>query len=383
MPNSILFARDLTVGYGKGKNRKIVHSGLSLDLRQGSLTCLLGPNGAGKSTLLRTLGGTQAPLSGTIELAGRPLAHYSRRELSKLIGLVLTERATTDALTVEELVGLGRHPHTGFFGRLDATDHAVVAEAMELTGIIAKRRSYIGELSDGERQKAMIAKALAQAAPVIILDEPTSFLDVTSRIEIMHLLRRVAIEQHKAVLLSTHDLEQALLLSDRLWLLNRAETASDSGEASAASNSVEASAVCGSGEAASASNIDEASAASNSVEASGKAPVKGGLQEGNPADLIASGAIDAMFGRENIYLDKRSGGFRLRPTNARLANIMAANSSLRYLTEDLLSRYGFAPTDDASLAELTIEVFSPHDIRVGTTRFETFEALAEALRSGV
>jgi ABC-type cobalamin/Fe3+-siderophores transport system ATPase subunit len=304
----------------------------------------------------------------------------------------LTERATTDALTVEELVGLGRHPHTGFFGRLDATDHAVVAEAMELTGIIAKRRSYIGELSDGERQKTMIAKALAQAAPVIILDEPTSFLDVTSRIEIMHLLRRVAIEQQKAVLLSTHDLEQALLLSDRLWLLNRAETASDSGEASAAPGSGEASMVSVSGEASMVSGSSEASAAfnsvevasaSNTVEASGRAPVKGGLQEGNPADLIASGAIDAMFGRENIYLDKRSGGFRLRPTNARLASIMAANSSLRYLTEDLLSRYGFAPTDDASLAELTIEVFSPHDIRVGTTRFETFEALAEALRSGV
>ena len=343
MSSAILFARNLTIGYAHGKNSKIVHSDLTLNLRPGCLTCLLGPNGAGKSTLLRTLGGTQAPLGGTIELAGRPLASYSRRELSKQIGLVLTERAATDGLTVSELVALGRHPHTGFFGRLDATDHAAVDEAMRLTGIYDKRQSFIGELSDGERQKAMIAKALAQAAPVIILDEPTSFLDVTSRIEVMHLLRRVAIEQQKAILLSTHDLEQALLLSDRLWLLGK----------------------------------------------------QSGLQEGNPVDLIASGAIDAMFGRENIYLDKRSGSFRLRPKSQRLAIVSAANDTLRFLTEDLLSRYGISVTDaessntsfnpaasgEVSTRPLRIEVRSTTDILVvDTIRLTSFEALAEHCR---
>lgn len=120
-----------------------------------------------------------------------------------------------------ELVALGRQPHTGFFGRLHRHDHAIIQEALNAVGITHKAQSYTAELSDGERQKVMIAKALVQECPLIILDEPTAFLDVVSRIEIMTLLHRLAVEQNKAILLSTHDIEQALVLSDKLWLLSK------------------------------------------------------------------------------------------------------------------------------------------------------------------
>ena len=137
--------------------------------------------------------------------------------------MVLTDKTFAGGLSVYELVALGRQPHTGFFGRLTKEDRRIVEEAMENVGIAHKARNYTAELSDGERQKVMIAKALVQECPLILLDEPTAFLDVVSRIEIMHLLHRLAIEQDKAILLSTHDIEQALVLSDKLWLLTKGE----------------------------------------------------------------------------------------------------------------------------------------------------------------
>lgn len=152
------------------------------------LTCLLGPNGAGKSTLLRTLSAFQLPLEGELWLEGRPLRDYSEREKSRKIGVVLTDKTQAGGLTVYELVSLGRQPHTGFWGRLNREDHKLVEEALTAVGISHKAANYVAELSDGERQKVMIAKALVQECPLILLDEPTAFLDVVSRIEIMTLL---------------------------------------------------------------------------------------------------------------------------------------------------------------------------------------------------
>lgn len=211
---SILSAHRLTVGY----RRKPVQTDLSFALESGLLTALLGPNGAGKSTLLRTLAGIQSPLSGEILLDGEPLVGYPPGELARRIGLVLTDRVQAGGLRVRELVALGRHPYSGSFGRLNAVDHAAVDSALERVGIADKAARYLAELSDGERQKVMIAKALAQECPLILLDEPTAFLDVASRIEVMNLLRRLAAEG-KTILVSTHDLEQALVSADRLWLL--------------------------------------------------------------------------------------------------------------------------------------------------------------------
>ena len=217
--NAILTTHDLAVGYRNGKQQVTLLSGLDLVMEKGKLVALLGQNGAGKSTLLRALTCDERPLNGTIEVNGKDLLTMSQKDRSRLIGLVSTERIQAGALTVTELVGLGRQPHTGFLGRMDEDDRRIVRQAMVDAGIIGKADSYVASLSDGERQKAMIAKALAQETPIIILDEPTAFLDVASRIETMRLLQTLAHDRGKAVLLSSHDISQSLLLADELWLI--------------------------------------------------------------------------------------------------------------------------------------------------------------------
>lgn len=224
MAKAMLSTIDLAVGYRNGKRVTEVLTHLDVSLYAGELVCLLGANGIGKSTLLRTISGVQPALKGTIEINGRDLTDYSSKELSKLIGIVYTDRTLAGALTVEELVSLGRQPYTGFFGRLDDEDRQVVADAIESVGMSHKTHDYVATLSDGERQKAMIARALAQETPIIILDEPTAFLDVASRIETMQLLRQLAQSQQKAVLLSTHDVGLSLPLTDRLWLVTADST---------------------------------------------------------------------------------------------------------------------------------------------------------------
>lgn len=217
--NSILATHNLAVGYRNGKNTVTLLKGLNLNLEQGKLVALLGQNGAGKSTLLRALTCDERPLDGSIEVNGRNLQEMSQKDRSRLIGLVSTERIQAGALTVTELVGLGRQPHTGFLGRLDDEDRVIVRQSMADAGIIGKADEYMASLSDGERQKAMIARALAQQTPIIILDEPTAFLDVASRIETMRLLQTLAHDRGKAVLLSSHDISQSLMLADELWLI--------------------------------------------------------------------------------------------------------------------------------------------------------------------
>ena len=223
MEKAVITANDLCIGYRQGKQEKRIHEHLSFRLYPGELTCLLGANGTGKSTLLRTLAASQPALSGELFVQEKPLSAYSEKERSRTIGVVLTDKTQAGGLTVYELVALGRQPHTGFFGRLNKTDHSIIEEALEAVSISHKAHSYTAELSDGERQKVMIAKALVQECPLILLDEPTAFLDVVSRIEIMTLLHRLAVEQKKAILLSTHDIEQALVLADKLWLLSKDE----------------------------------------------------------------------------------------------------------------------------------------------------------------
>ena len=219
MAQAMLSTKDLSVGYRNGNRINEVLEHLNVSLYAGELVCLLGANGIGKSTLLRTISGVQPALNGVIEINDRDLDSYSSIDLSKLIGIVYTDRTLAGALTVEELVSLGRQPYTGFFGRLDNEDYKVVKEAVEAVGMLHKMHDYVATLSDGERQKAMIARALAQETPIIILDEPTAFLDVASRIETMQLLRQLAQSQQKAILLSTHDVGLSLPLTDRLWLV--------------------------------------------------------------------------------------------------------------------------------------------------------------------
>lgn len=207
--------KQLSIGYGG----RAICPPLAVTLREGQLCCLLGPNGAGKSTLLRTLAGFQPALAGERWLDDTDADRCTAAELSRLVGVVLTERVDMQNLTVEQLVALGRSPYTNFWGRLTPHDHEAVAHALHLTGIAPLRHRQVSTLSDGERQKAMIAKALAQGTPIILLDEPTAFLDFPSKADALLLLRRLCREMGKTVLLSTHDIDLALQTADCLWLM--------------------------------------------------------------------------------------------------------------------------------------------------------------------
>ena len=251
--------RHLTTGYRSRRQEIVVERDINGSLLAGEFTCLLGPNGAGKSTLLRTLSGFLPPLAGEIRIEGRPLTDYAESDLSKLISVVLTERPSVTSMTVEQLVALGRSPYTGFWGRLADRDRQVVERSMELTGVTDMRLRLVDTLSDGERQKVMIAKALAQETPVIFLDEPTAFLDFPSKVEMMILLKRIAEGEGKIIFQSTHDLNMALQIADRLWLLDK----------------------------------------------------KIGLNIGTPAELAENGTLEQYFLREGIIFDPASLSFQI------------------------------------------------------------------------
>lgn len=200
-----LILDNLTTGYG----HKTVSCGLNAELQEGRLTCLLGPNGSGKSTLLRTISGAQMPLSGSVT-----------RTDSRTLSIVLTSRIEVAQLRAWDVVAMGRHPYTGYFGKLTAQDDEIILEAMRTTQTLPFRDRNMTSLSDGEAQKVMIAKALAQQTPVILLDEPSAFLDFPSKVSLMLMMRDLAHNHGKTILLSTHDVSLALKTADTLWLMN-------------------------------------------------------------------------------------------------------------------------------------------------------------------
>lgn len=212
---------DLTVGYFDGKLEHRVVNMIDASLYGGELVSLIGSNGAGKSTLLRTISAFQFPLSGSINYNGICRDVTNASQLSQHVAIVLTERNSIYNLSVREVVAMGRMPYTGFWGGESDYDNVVIDNALLMLGVNSIANRMVETLSDGERQKVMIAKALAQETPIILLDEPTAYLDFRSRVNLMQLLRDLAHECNKAVLLSTHDLELALQLSDKLWLIDK------------------------------------------------------------------------------------------------------------------------------------------------------------------
>lgn len=209
----------LTVGYGK----KAILSDINQTIESGQLVCLLGANGVGKSTILRTIAGFQPPLCGTILLNEQDMSSFSTAQRSKAISVVLTERVEVPCMNVVDLIGMGRSPYTGFFGTLTKEDKNIVNEAIDMVGISHLATRTFDTLSDGERQKVLLAKALAQQTPVILLDEPTAFLDFHAKVSTLRLLLRLAHETNKTILLSTHDVEMAIQLSDALWIVQNGE----------------------------------------------------------------------------------------------------------------------------------------------------------------
>ena len=210
----------LAIGYGGKKAAVTVAGSINATLRRGEVVALVGRNGAGKSTLLRTLAGYRQPLAGSLRYAGLQCGEATPASLSKLLSVVLTDTAVALNLTVRELVAIGRTPYTNFIGHLRACDKEIVERAMAAIGILPLADRRVGTLSDGERQKCMIAKALAQETPIVMLDEPTAFLDFPSKVALFRLLKKLAVEMNKAVLVSSHDVELVLRLCDRLWLLD-------------------------------------------------------------------------------------------------------------------------------------------------------------------
>ncbi len=264
MKDVIAQAIDLTIGY----DQTIVAASLDLYLRAGKLVCLIGPNGVGKSTLLRTLAGMQPPLRGEIRLMGDDLHALRVREVARRLSVVLTERVDAGLLTALALVGLGRHPYTGWAGQFSPKDEEIVRWAIEVVGAAALADRHVAELSDGERQKIMIARALAQEPALMLLDEPTAFLDLPRRVEIMGLLRTLAHDTGRSILLSTHDLDLALRTADLIWLMSPA----------------------------------------------------GRLRVGAPEDLILNGAFQETFHSEGVTFDPASGSFQIEAqTNGKVA----------------------------------------------------------------
>ena len=283
----------------------------------------------GKSTLLRTLSAFQPKLGGNIFIEGKEIGDYTDKQLSRVISVVLTEKCDIRNMSVVELIGLGRSPYTGFWGTLSKEDKTVVDKSIALVGIPHLAHRMVHTLSDGERQKVMIAKALAQETPVIYLDEPTAFLDVVSRIEIMTLLHRLAVEQKKAILLSTHDIEQALVLADKLWLLSK----------------------------------------------------ENGLQCGVTEDMILSHRMDGLFSRNDIRFDYAHGVYYPKVDSNRCIIVEANDEVLLHWTTNALNRHGYAcsPISTSGTVDLPyLQVLSAEDFRLHKEKeykFHSFEQL--------
>ena len=281
----------LTTGY----KRKLVTRDINAQLNAGELTCLLGPNGAGKSTLLKTLCAFIPPIEGEICINGVNISAMRAKQLAQTISVVLTERPSGMNMTVDQLVAIGRSPYTSFFGSLRAEDKAVVDKAMRLVSIDALRDRLVHTLSDGERQKAMIAKALAQETQIIFLDEPTAYLDYPSKVDIMKLLYRIAKEEGKTVFMSTHDIELAMQISDKIWLLDK----------------------------------------------------KLGLKIGIPEDLAYDGSMERYFQRGGLKFDRATGSFEIVHDIVG-GCCLRGEGCLRNMAEKALRRNGFSTDENDS-----------------------------------
>lgn len=294
--DKILELQKLSIGYIQRGQKKVVGENINLNLYGGELVCLLGPNGAGKSTLMRTLSGAQNPLGGQVLLHGEKVHDLSAQKLAKKLSLVLTERVQAGMLTTYEVVALGRSPHTNWAGKLTSKDHEIIQWAIKMTGANELANRILSELSDGERQKVMVARALAQEPEVMILDEVTAFLDLPRRVEIMHLLRKLAHTTNKAILLSTHDMDLALRNADCLWVL----------------------------------------------------PKEGKLQMGAPEDLVLNGALEQAFASEGVVFNRNNGAFQTQEIYDHSVQLIGEGETALW-TKRALERIGFATKDDAYL----------------------------------
>ena len=309
MKTPTLSTQNLEIGYTNGKPaRKVVGSELNLELFQGEFVCLVGPNGAGKSTLLRTLTGLQPALGGEISISGKKLAQFSRKELANEISVVLTSPIEVGAMTVNELVAMGRFPFTGLFDRMSENDWKVVKKSLEMVGMTGFADRMVHQLSDGERQKVMIARALAQEPQIVVLDEPTAYLDLPGRVVVMDLLHDLASGHNRAVLTSTHDLELALRHADRIWLMDE----------------------------------------------------EGQIRQGAPEDLVLNGSFAQTFNRAGVSFDPLSGTFDTQITGSKSVFLEGQGAEVIW-TRRALHRAGYAVNEEWIPSSPRVCVISQND----------------------
>lgn len=296
----ILRTDKLAIGYLQNNGRKELKSDLNLQICPGELVCLIGPNGSGKSTLMRTMAGLQPALAGQTLINDIAVKNRSFKQMSRLMSLVLTDTFSVGNLTVFQVVSLGRYPHNNIFGSLTKKDKQIIFDALNQVHMTDYASRYISELSDGEKQRALIAKALAQDTPLILLDEPTAHLDLPNRVDIMQLLRKLAGETEKAILLSTHELDLALQAADRIWLMNKQSE----------------------------------------------------LLTGTPEDLVLNGDFERAFGSKQFNFDLESGSFQMNHKSSNTQISIAKDNVQNIWLRRALLREGYqiAPTADLKVS---------------------------------
>ena len=293
----------LSTGYKVKGKKLIISNELNASLVRDELVCLLGPNGAGKSTLLRTLVGFQPAMGGRVSINGKSIDDYRSSELSKLVSVVLTDNSGIKNMSVYDVVAMGRSPYTGFWGRINEKDMKVIDNCLQWVNITDLKDRKMQTLSDGERQKVMIAKAIAQETPIIVLDEPTAYLDYPSKMTMLMLLHRMAKALHKTIFLSTHDVEHALQIADHVWLIDK----------------------------------------------------KLGLVTGTPEDLCLNGRIEQYFNREGMTFDRALGSFSVQHKSYHNLVVEGDKHSTPYiLLCKALRRHNIQPVDDSDDRDVMI-----------------------------
>ena len=326
---SFLKISDLTIGYIAKNRLNVIQSSLNLTAERGELIVLVGKNGCGKSTLLRSIACLQPIYGGSILLDGKSLTDLSPSKRAKLLSIVLTEQQSVASFTVNELISIGRDPYTGWLGNLTEEDIRVISEATELTYLKGFEHRNIHELSDGERQRVFIARALAQDTPLIILDEPTSHLDLPNRINILLLLQKLARDTGKTILISTHELETAMQVADKLWIMEN----------------------------------------------------RGGVSVGIPEDMVLNGSFDKVFHHNNYEFDKEYGSFLVQNQLDKSITTFVdkPDGLIARWTTKALSRKGYRITDNAPVKLYVDEDKRSWTIKKGDLSVVTY-SIEEALQ---
>jgi len=283
----ILNLDSLRIGYQSGKSKKVLLPPITSSACRGELIAVIGRNGIGKSTLLRTLTGLQPPLGGNIFYYGKKISGYSKMELAQKVGFISTEIVKVSNMKVYDLVALGRFPHTNWIGKIESNDRSKINDALAKTSMQTFSMKFVSRLSDGERQKVMIARLIAQDTSIMIMDEPTAFIDIAGKYEILQLMHTLTHTSDKTIIFSTHDLQMAINQSDKIWLILENE-----------------------------------------------------LIEGAPEDLMIAGAFDHLFDSSIVDFNSEDGTFSFH-NNTKGSIYIEGKGHKRHWTEKAISRAGF------------------------------------------